>query len=241
MAMDTDLERLRTYATVLIDALEAGPLDAPVAACPGWTLSDLGRHMGFIHRWACRAATSGEPPAAELIEGPPADDLLAAWVAAGADDLVTALAGLLPDQPTWHPFPVAKVARVWPRRQAHETMIHAWDAVDATGGALSLATDAAADNVAEYFEVVVPRILMRGGRSAPVGTLAVRFADAGTTLVIRSLDGTSVALDPAGAGAADGEISGRAEDLCLALWGRRAMPGSADGPFAAEWLAFGGN
>ena len=195
--------------------------------------------MGFIHRWARLAATTGAAPVADLIEAPPANTGLADWLTAGADDLIDALRDLPPDRPTWHPFAAPRVVAVWARRQANETMIHAWDAVDAVGGTISLDPAAAADNVAEYFEVIAPRILSRDGRSAPVGSLKVQCTDTGDEFVVRSDDGTSVAIRPSGA--SEAILAAPAEQLCLALWQRRGLPAAPDAPLAAAWLAFGGN
>jgi hypothetical protein len=33
-------------------------LSAEVAGCPGWTVADLARHLGGIHRWACQVSDS---------------------------------------------------------------------------------------------------------------------------------------------------------------------------------------
>jgi uncharacterized protein (TIGR03083 family) len=236
--MDTNLQRLRASATVLVDAIRTGPLDAQVAACPGWDLGDLARHMGFIHRWARHAATTGAPPNLDDIEAPPADADLADWVAVGAESLATALASLDPDEPTWHPFPVPKVARVWPRRQACETTIHAWDAVNAIGGSFSLDAATAADNVAEFFEVIAPRIITRDGRSVPHGAITIRCTDTGDEFTIRSVDGSSLERTHI---APDAVLAAPAEDLCLAMWHRRSLAEPPEAPLALAWLAFGGN
>jgi uncharacterized protein (TIGR03083 family) len=236
--MDTNLQRLRASATVLVDAIRTGPLDAQVAACPGWDLGDLARHMGFIHRWARHAATTGAPPNLDDIEAPPADSDLADWVAVGVELLAVTLASLNPEEPTWHPFPVPKVARVWPRRQACETTIHAWDAVNAIGGSFSLDAATAADNVAEFFEVIAPRIITRDGRSVPHGAITIRCTDTGDEFTIRSVDGSSLERTHI---APDAVLAAPAEDLCLAMWHRRSLAEPPEAPLALAWLAFGGN
>jgi uncharacterized protein (TIGR03083 family) len=238
MAMELQLQRLADSASILAGAVRTGPLDAPIAACPGWDLAELARHMGFIHRWARLAALHGQAPDTDSIEPAPNPQLLAPWIEAGAADLIAALEQLDPDQPTWHPFTVPKVARVWPRRQANETLIHAWDAVAAIDGTLTLDPAAAADNVAEYFEVIVPRIIVRSARTAPIGTIAIQCTDTGDRLVVRS-SGTEVRIDPSAT--PDGELAGRAEDLCLALWNRRPLAGPSAGELGDQWLSFGGN
>lgn len=196
--------------------------------------------MGFIHRWARTAAQTGAAPDASAIEAPPAPELLADWVDVGATALIATFADIDPSAPTWHPFPVAQVAAVWPRRQAQETLVHAWDAEDAVGVPGPLDPLIAADGIDEYFGVMIPRLMSRSGRSCPAGTIAVRCTDTGTRVVARSADGTSIVVDPA-ADAADAEISGTAEDVLLALWGRRPLVAPPSHPLAAAWLAFGGN
>jgi uncharacterized protein (TIGR03083 family) len=244
--MDRYIESLRTSAARLSDAVRRGPLDAPVAACPGWTLLDLAQHMGEIHRWARLAAVTSARPDESAIDAPPAGaqsgQALADWLDAGVAALVPVLAELDPAAPTWHPFPVPRVAAVWPRRQAHETQVHAWDAERAVGEPSALDPDIAFDGIAEYFEVIAPRVVRRDGRTAPVGTLAIDCVDVRDRLVIRSPDGSTVVLqrDPDRELEVDAHIAGTAEDLLLALWNRAPLP-TTDAELARDWLAFGGN
>jgi uncharacterized protein (TIGR03083 family) len=244
--MDAFIESLRTSTARFSEAVRRGPLDAPVAACPGWTLTDLAHHMGFIHRWARLAAQNGLPPDQAAIESPPGDadgQLLAQWIDAGAEALVPVLAGLDPEAPTWHPFPVPKVSAVWPRRQAHETQVHAWDAEHAVGPTSPLDPDIAADGIAEYFEIIVPRIVVRDGRAAPVGTITIDCADSDFRLVVGSPDCTAVEVRRvARSDEARGPVLwGPAEGILLNLWGRAERPAGDHDPIVAEWLAFGGN
>ncbi len=78
-----------------------------------------------------KAVLDAAPPAATPRPDPDTD--WAPWLREGAEALIEALASVDPDAPTWHPFPVATVARVWPRRQAQETAVHRWDAEAAVG------------------------------------------------------------------------------------------------------------
>lgn len=237
--MHQHIQSVRSSAGRIATALRTGPLDAPVRACPGWDLAELGRHIGFIHRWARLAATTGQAPDASTIEAPPAPEELADWVEAGAAALTDVFVDLDPAAPTWHPFPVPLVAGVWPRRQAQETLVHAWDAEDAIGAAGVLDPAIAADGIDEYFGVMIPRLMSRTGRTCPAGVVAVACTDTGTRVVARSHDGTAVVLDPGAT--PDVEISGRAEDVLLALWGRRPLAVPPAHPLADAWLAFGGN
>ncbi len=97
---------LRGEATRFADAVERGPLDAPVVACPGWDVRRLAEHLGAIHRWARYAAANGAPMPPEEAQAPPDDpDELVAWVRTGATQLADTLEDLDPDGETWHPFP----------------------------------------------------------------------------------------------------------------------------------------
>ena len=229
-------------------ALRIGPLDAPVRGCPGWDLAELTRHLGFIHRWARLAAVMRDRPDTSQIDAAPDDPAaLVGWFDAGAAALIEALTALEPDDRTWHPFTVAQVGRVWPRRQAHEAFVHAWDAEDAVGIASQVDPAVAADGIAEYFEVIVPRMFTHDARPAPVGTVAVVCTDAdfghgSDRLVVRveRIDEQAVlTIDPTAT--ADTEFVGRALDLSLALWGRRPLADEPSHTLAQEWLRFGGN
>lgn len=237
------LTSIRTDTAALAATLDDTTLDIAVPSCPGWTLRDLAHHLGYVQRWARLAATTGRQPDDDAIDDPPLagpDEAAAlrAWLVGGADDLVAALARIDPAAPTWHPFPVPRVAAVWPRRQAHEVAVHRWDAQHAVGAAPT-AMPLADDFVAEYFEVIVPRVVDRDGRTPPVGLLDVTLAD--STYRVDSAAGW-VGFGPRPAsGAADAEITGAAEDVVLALWRRAPLPTAPTSPLAAEWLAFGGN
>ncbi|MCU1360617.1 MAG: hypothetical protein JWN99_1906 [Ilumatobacteraceae bacterium] len=245
--MDRFIESVGNSAGRFSAAVRRGPLDAPVEACPGWTLTDLAHHMGYIHRWARLAALTGAPPDETAIDGPPesGSQALADWIDAGAAALVDVLGQLDPAAPTWHPFPVPRVAAVWPRRQAHETQIHTWDAERAVGATSALDPAIAADGIAEYFEVIAPRVLRRDGRTAPIGSMTISCADTDARLVISSDDGSSIRVQRP---AADDDLHspmlwGPAESLLLALWGRSEPPSHRPGldDIVADWLAFGGN
>lgn len=242
--MDRFIESLHISAARCSDALRRGPLDAPVTSCPGWSLADLARHLGFVHRWARIAALTAEVPDQASIEGPPGDDAsLADWIDAGAAALSPVLAGLDLAGPTWHPFPVAKVAAVWPRRQAHETQVHAWDAEHAIGATSPLEPDIAADGIAEYFELIVPRVAQKNERALPSGRLVVDCIDADVRLVISAADDAiSVEATTVDDGARGPGLSGTAEGILLSLWGRGApLVAPVGHPEVSDWLSYGGN
>jgi len=238
------VDHVRTDGNRVAEVLRIGPLDAAVASCPGWTLRDLGQHLGFVHRWARLAAATGAPPDTSAIDGPPADptpESLADWFAAGVDALVATLADLDLGGPTWHPFTAPQVAAVWPRRQAHETSVHRWDAESATGVQTPLDPALAADGIAEYFELIVPRIVARDARTMPIGTLQLACTDTGSSFTVTSADGKAIGFAAGNADAPRATVVGPAEALLLALWGRRPLDDPPDDALALEWFGVGGN
>ena len=241
--MQQFLESVQRDGSRMAQVIGGGDLAAPVPSCPGWTLADLAAHMGFIHRWVVTAVATCERPRNEDIEGPPVDadaPALGAWLQQGVDTLVTTLAGLEPEAPTWHPFLAPQVAGIWPRRQAQETMIHRWDAELAVGATGPLDPAIAADGILEYFEIIVPRVTTRDDRTAPTGVLRIECPDVGLVCTVSSAVTVDVELGDGVVATPDATLTGRAEDVLLALWCRRPLPGDHAG-LAVEWLSFGGN
>ncbi|MEI7547435.1 MAG: maleylpyruvate isomerase family mycothiol-dependent enzyme, partial [Actinomycetota bacterium] len=148
------LSQLSTDAKSLAAAVGHGPADAPIAGCPGWTLQQLGVHVGNVHRWARLAVMTGAPPQIDPSADPAPEDAagLAGWIVEGAGRLIETLRGIDPTSPTWHPFPVEpKVSGLWPRRQAQETSVHRVDAEVAIGRPAYIDAAVAADGVDEYW------------------------------------------------------------------------------------------
>lgn len=232
-----DAER---FAAVLTD----GPQDAPVAACPGWDVAALAKHLGGVHRWADVAAAQARAPERGETERAPdsGGDALVQWFTAGAAHLAETLAGLTdPDAPSWHIFPVPQVAGFWPRRQAHETVMHRWDAEAAVGRQTPIDPALASDGIDEYFEVMLPRLLERDDVALPASSLHVHCTDTPGEWLVQAVDGRLV-FDRAHA-KGDAALRGRAEDLLLRLWGRPVDAGAievvGDASAANAWLALG--
>ena len=240
--MQQFLDSIRADGQRFAAAVRQGPLDADVRSCPGWSLADLTRHMGYIHRWVTLAVATGERPDDRDVAAATGatDDELATWLQDGVDALVDALASREPDAPTWHPFDAPMVVAVWPRRQAQETMIHRWDAERATGAAAPLDPLIAADGILEFFEIIVPRVVSRDSRVAPKGVLRIECPDVGFVCTVSSALTVDVELGDGLAAAPDATIRGDAQDVLLALW-RRVPLGGDPAPLAQHWLELGGN
>lgn len=241
------LAHVRGATARIAAAVETGPLDAPVAACPDWDLRALAAHLGSVHRWAEAAAATAARPDAGVDRQPPADADAAAlsrWLRAGSAKLVATLRILDPAAPTWHPFPVERVAAVWPRRQAHETVIHAWDAEAATAATpRPITRSLAVDGIEEYFEIAVPRIIVREGVTVPACSLAIRCTDTGQGWLVSAPDG-ALSFDRTDDAEADATLTGSAAGVLGRFWGRPfdddsvAVEGDEAG--ATAWLSLPG-
>jgi uncharacterized protein (TIGR03083 family) len=226
-------------------ALEHGPLDAAVAGCPGWDLIRLAEHLGQIHRWAEFCASHGRRPSADEAQALESFDPSAAadWLRDGAARLAHTLRSLDPNAPTWHPFPGEQVASFWPRRQAHETAVHRWDAEHAVGLPATLDPALASDGIDEYLEIVVPRLATRGSITLPTGSLHLHCVDVPGEWLMWSDDGGYRMIRAHEKG--DAALRGPAEAILLTLWGRTPAGADALSPVGDEavldaWLAIGG-
>ena len=215
------VERLLADADRFADAVLTGPLDSPVSGCTGWDLEQLTRHMAYTHRWAQHCVEHAQRPADGVIAEPEAGvdaTLLASWLRQGAGDLGAALRSADPHSPTWHPFPVTKVTGVWARRQAHETSIHRWDAQHAVGTADPIDAAFASDGIDEYFNVALPRTVIRDRLATPAGSVHVHCTDIdGEWLAWFDDDGYHLVAEHR---KGDAALRGPAEQLLLALYQR---------------------
>ena len=227
-----------------VAALAAGPLTAPVAACPGWDLSQLGGHVAFVHRWANEAVSTGQsPPRDRIPEAPTDPTALVGWVRDGGEALFDTLTRVAPDAPTWHPFPAPLVAGVWRRRQLHELVVHRWDAQFAVGTPDPIDATVASDGIDEYFSMMLPRRVVRDGGELPKSSLHVHCTDTAGEWLVSAPDGKQLELRREHA-KGDAALRGPAEALLLMLWGRRHRSFTidivGDQAVAGDWLALGG-
>jgi uncharacterized protein (TIGR03083 family) len=224
----------------VVAAIAAGPLDAPVASCPGWGVRQLVEHLGAVHRWATSAIVTGQRPAGGG-GGAPDDAGLGDWFREGADGLLQALATTDPDADTWHPFPGELKVWLWRRRQAHETAVHRWDVEHAVGAAATLDAELSADGVNEFAEVLLPRVLSREKVVPPTTRLGLRATDADRAWVLHG-DGDLLRVTHHD-GPTDGALEGSAEALLLVLMGRAehsAVATTGDAAVVEAWMGLPG-
>ncbi len=214
---------------LLTDLLGEADWSTPVPTCPGWTLTQLMRHVGRGARWAAVivGTRAQEAVDARTIEGgkPPADRGGAlAWLQDSPRLLLEAVAAD-PDEPVWTatgPQP----ARWWVRRLLHESVVHRVDAALALGVDHPIEPALAADGVSEWLGLVA---VWRGTATLPDGaTIHLRATDEGL-----GTEGEWTIRGHAGGigwehtpGPGDIAVRGTAADLLLALL--RRIPGDDD-------------
>ncbi|MEO6651594.1 MAG: maleylpyruvate isomerase family mycothiol-dependent enzyme [Ilumatobacteraceae bacterium] len=243
--VDWYVDHLLSDAHRFAALLDGSSCDVPVAACPGWDVNRLAEHTGQIHRWARFCIEHGRPPSATESQGLESFDPDAAgeWFLSGARALADVLRDIDPEAPTWHPFPVDHLAAVWPRRQAHETAIHRWDAERAVGIDATIDAALASDGIDEYFEIVIPRLAVRERIELPSGSLHVHCTDVpGEWLVWVDGEGFHVRRVHEKGHAA---LRGPAEPILLRLWGRESDRADELSPVGDEsvldaWLSVAG-
>jgi uncharacterized protein (TIGR03083 family) len=199
-----------------------GALGVAVPSCPGWTVADLVQHLGQVQDWwALALRGNGSRPRADDLSAPGAD--LLSWWRQRSDDFLTTLRATPADAPAWCWWNEAQrdTAGVVAWRQAHEAVVHLWDAQSALGTPDPISEEVAADGVDEF----VARMLPASGWE---GVLRLRTDDRVWTF-------------DRGAQSRATTISGSAEQLYLMLWRRTPLHDLTvvgDGELATAFLAW---
>ncbi|XVQ13617.1 maleylpyruvate isomerase family mycothiol-dependent enzyme [Spirillospora sp. CA-255316] len=232
---DRHIDAAEAEIAAFAAALDGAGWGTPVPTCPDWSLADLARHVGVVHRWAEALVRTGaqerRSPRRLGVAAPEAAEDLAPWLAEGGELLVKTLREHGPAEPVWAWGPDRHV-RFWSRRMVHETLVHRCDAEFALGREPVIDAAVAEDGVEELLEnlpsaaAFSPKIgELRGDGAA----LAFVAPDAGARWVFRMRpDGFDWTREDAGSGGGAGAetgaaVSGDVADLYLFLWGRRKL------------------
>ena len=243
MRIDEHVDRLSEEGRRLVELVAAADLGATVPTCPEWSVGELARHVGRVHRWAATYVRDGRPDAMSDDEeeaawgAMPDDKHLVAWLAEGHAALVDVLRSAPADWDCWSFLPAPSPVAFWARRQHHETAIHRIDAAaavcpDATDGGVPV--ESAVDGVDELLLAFFSR---PGNRVRTTGprTLAVVASDVNAYwLVTAGPDGCRAERTDS-APAADTEVRGPAVALYSGLWNRSALTFTGDEELARIW------
>ena len=240
----TGVDYVTTYAAVagrFADGVAESDLQAPVPACPGWTVRDLVVHLGNTHAWAATIVETGAYARTQNDDpGSHRPRVVSEWYAGKAEDLYRVLRATAPDTPAWNFAFGEGDAGFWRRRQLHETTIHAVDLAQAAGRTERVSADVASDGVDEVLRVMLKRMHDRGHPAALSAPLTLQCDDTGRAWTLtprpapppqepvpaqpRSTEDTPVGSGPPLVverrhPQAD-QVSGSASALYLALWHR---------------------
>lgn len=211
-AFDADGARLLEVA--------AGALDADVAACPGWDVSQLLVHVGQVYNFISGALDNvgtSERPSPSPVDVPDGEARIE-WLAALHGELSAKLRATDADATAWN-WAGTGTAGFFHRRMAHETMVHRWDAEQAAGAESVLDSDLATDGVDEVLFVGMQHSTNPDKVfEYPTGSLHLHRTDGeGEWLAVN--DGGSLIVTREHA-KGDAAVRGSGGDLLLWIWGR---------------------
>ena len=209
---DRYVEVLSERADALLAASQ-GAMGAEVPTCPGWTVADLVVHVGLVWGWAADTVATGERAERSPAPESRSERALRSWAKGQAARLCDVLGAADPEASCWT-FGLPRSTRFWFRRQALETVLHAWDAEGAIGTPARIEPDVAADGVDEHLTVIVVRSVDRDPGPWSGETVHLHRTDADGEWVVRLGPGGQVTAERAHA-KADLALRGPAEALWL--------------------------
>ncbi len=219
------LQLIRNDGVGFLDIVEHYPPTTPVAACPGWDLSDLAWHVGEVWDFWARIVeeritdAEGVRALAEA-ERPDAHELLE-WVTAAHTAIYAALIDGRPEREVWTWTGANRDVEWVRRRMAQETAVHRWDAAHAVGQPDDLDPLVASDGIDEFLTYFANTSAQGAGPLE--GTVHLHCTDTRGEWFVSKLDADGIDFTREHT-KGDVAIRGRASDLLLWLWRRDARP-----------------
>ena len=175
------LQLIRNDGVGFLDIVEHYPPTTPVAACPGWDLSDLTWHVGEVWDFWARIVeeritdAEGVRALAEA-ERPEAHELLE-WVTAAHTAIYAALIDGRPEREVWTWTGANRDVEWVRRRMAQETAVHRWDAAHAVGQPDDLDPLVASDGIDEFLTYFANTSAANEGAGPLEGTVHLHCTD----------------------------------------------------------------
>src|SRR5437868_15520505 len=200
-------------------------LSAEVPSCPGWTVTDLSRHVGKVYLHKTMAMRKGGEPDQWPPKGLEGEEPLALLDRAYAD-LLDEFDAHKPEDPSGTWYGPDQTVGFWIRRMAQETVIHRIDAELGAGQPVApVPDDLAVDGIDELLKVFVAYSVVRWGNyftdilaGSPGRTYTVRTD--GAAWRVRTGPGLFAVEDGAGDDAADVTVSGPPTAVLRWVWNR---------------------
>jgi uncharacterized protein (TIGR03083 family) len=231
------ISSVESEGALFANVADGGGLDVPIAACPGWEMRDLVRHLGEIHLWAAANVAFPAPTWLnvgelsdlarywpDLAGGFPDDEDLVAWYRACLARLVDVLGSAPVDVEAFTFLPAPTPLTMWARRQASEIAVHRHDAEHARGVVSHFDPEFAGDMLDELLSGFARHYEVVGLDRARVLRVVATDVDEEWWL---TLGPKGVRTSRRGT-RADLTIAGTAAELYLDLWNRPSSDSSID-------------
>jgi uncharacterized protein (TIGR03083 family) len=204
------ITRLQREGTALADAVDLAQLDRPVPGCPDWTVGDLLRHIGDVHRWAGTIVRERMPSRLRLDSSPASGEGLLDWYRDGLHRLIEALSNTTAQDEFWFWGPAPDALSFWARRQANETAVHRIDVQSAYGTVATMPAEEAVDGLDEWLGLAATRCPVPSGEGR---TIHLHATDADGEWLVRLGERWEIST-----GHAKGDCAVRGPILDLWLW-----------------------
>lgn len=233
---DMFIRSIERDAAVMMQAALDVPLDRIVPSCPEWTFEELLVHTGIVHRHKTEILVGDWQDDAPPEPGGPGDADIVEWFEDGVIEMLDAMGAVDLTEPRWTWSKRPQTGAWWVRRVAHETTIHAADAVLTAGDTPTLDPVLATDGVDEVLDEMMVGAPAWGSNTPRPGVVALISGGRRWTVQRASFAGTSPATgntyeDLPSLAWSDQPPDARVETdpstLDLWLWGRAELPPSA--------------
>ncbi len=190
---------------------------AAVPTCPGWTVTDLVRHVAQVYEHKIASTQLQRLPDPWPPDWPSDRDPVE-WFRDAHVRLLEMFDSHKPDDPspTW--WPDDQTVGFWARRMAHETAIHGADAELATGAVSPLDAELAVDGIDEILTIMLAGDWSEAPSPDSAGQRVTVVS--GDRVWVVTLEPTAIGVAEGADDAVSATVGGDPSDVDLWLWGR---------------------